>query len=75
VLGTWLRRRAATRPCPACGWEIRVEAVKCRYCGSPVGPVPPAEGRVCWLCRIAAGVSVLVLLGGVIAFVVHSGGP
>lgn len=29
-----------TRPCPYCAEPIRVEAVKCRHCGSTVIPWP-----------------------------------
>ena len=73
MLGGSKRRQATARPCPACGWEIRPEAVKCRYCGSHVPQVSPERSEACWLCRIAAGLCVLLLLAGVTAFLVISG--
>jgi hypothetical protein len=68
VPGGVKRRGAATRPCPACGWEIQSEAVKCRYCGSAVVQGSTEQAEACWLCRIAAGLCVLLLLAGVIVF-------
>ena len=68
--GVW---RRATRACPVCGWEIRLEALKCRHCGSSVPPVRRAP--VCWLCRIAAGLAGLLLIAGIVAFLLTAGGP
>ena len=67
------RRQPASRPCPACGWEIRAEAIKCRYCGSPVAQASPMQREACWLCRIAAGLCILLLLAGVVAFLASAG--
>jgi len=32
---------AATKRCPYCGEDVRVEAIKCRWCGSLLGPTNP----------------------------------
>ena len=67
-------RRQRLKPCPYCGWEIRAEAVKCRYCENFLGDAP--EGKeTCRLCRVVAGISVLVLLAGVVVLLLKTGFP
>lgn len=40
-----------TRDCPYCKEEIRVDAVKCKHCGSSVAPEKPAHEGTCPYCK------------------------
>lgn len=42
--GSGLDRNDESRSCPFCAEEIRVEAVKCKHCGSAVVPVQAMGG-------------------------------
>jgi len=35
-----------TKPCPMCGQEIKVAAIKCRFCGEEFGAQPAGEGEI-----------------------------
>jgi hypothetical protein len=39
---------SATRPCPFCGEEIKVEARKCRFCGEILDPVLRTAQEAAW---------------------------
>lgn len=39
------------RNCPLCKEEIKVDAIKCRHCGSPVAPEKPAHEGTCPYCK------------------------
>ena len=68
-------RRRRFKRCPHCGWEIRAEAVKCRYCGAFLDGASSAEGEGRRLCRIVAGISGIILLVGVAILILQSGIP
>ena len=59
-------------PCPHCGWEIQKEAVKCPYCSQTLEASSEAK-QVCWLCRIVAGVSGIILLVGLLLLILQAG--
>lgn len=43
---TQVPREVATRPCPYCAEPIRVEAIKCKHCGSDVGVARPVSSNL-----------------------------
>ena len=40
------------RRCPQCAEVINAKAVKCRYCGSPLDPIPKQREYSCFLCGV-----------------------
>jgi hypothetical protein len=41
----------STRECPYCREKIRNEAIKCKHCGSSVGPTILEHGGTCPYCK------------------------
>jgi len=60
-----------SRRCPYCGKKIKMEAIKCRYCGAFSESEHMA--KPCILCRIMIGVSLALLLIWLVVFVGISG--
>jgi len=46
-----MTNESKTRDCPYCKEEIRVDAIKCKHCGSSVAPEKPAHEGTCPYCK------------------------
>lgn len=46
-----MTEESKTRDCPYCKEEIRVDAIKCKHCGSSVAPEKPAHEGTCPYCK------------------------
>lgn len=46
-----MANESKTRDCPFCKEEIKVDAIKCKHCGSSVAPEKPAHEGNCPYCK------------------------
>ena len=55
--------RPETRPCPACGRPMDVDAVRCRTCGAPIKFGDPRRRGMPWWMLLGVILALAVLLG------------